>query len=274
MLVTEAKTQQPLILQKPGSFVGGFSYTLAAYAGCEFGCTYCYVPHVLKGLAQRRGGWGSYVDVRSRCVGLLLRQAHKLAGKSIFMSATTDPYQPAEAQMRLTRGLLEALADIPFSFLLISTRSGLVLRDLDIFTDPRMQSRVEIGLSIPSDIPGAHGDLEPCTSKFAGRFRVLQRLHATGVATRVHAAPLARHTPEFFHQASDCADWLWIDGTGHGARRSAAGEKWLYSYDAARFQAKRATELLGVDRVGFGRERFAWRWNRSMIVPQEVTVCS
>jgi hypothetical protein len=265
--ITEAKTQQPLILQKSSSFVGQFDYTLAPYSGCAYGCTYCYVPHVLKGLPEKRGGWGNYVDLRSQCVTLLQRQAAKLEGKSIFLAATTDPYQPQEASALLTRGLLEALADLPFAFLLISTRSGLILRDLDILRDSRMRDRVEVGLSIPSDIPEAHMDLEPHTAKFAGRFTVLRRLRAAGISTRVHAAPLGRHTPAFLVSVGECADWLWIDGTGHGACRSEAGTKWLYTYSEAQQVAERAALLLGTERVGYGRDHFAWRWNGTMIVP-------
>lgn len=279
-VITEAKTQQPLILQKETSFVGGFNFTLAPYTGCEYGCEYCYVPHVLKGLPEKRGGWGNYVDLRSQCVALLQRQAAKLEHMSIFLAATTDPYQPQEAQAKLTRGLLEALADIPFDFLLISTRSGLILRDLDILTDSRMRGRVEVGLSIPSDLPEAHTALEPRTAKFAGRFMVLRRLRAAGVPTRVHAAPLGRHTPAFLDLAGDCADWLWIDGAGHGARRKEAGAKWLYTYGEALHVAEQASLLLGAERVGYGRDRFAWRWNGSMIIPlvvqedMQVSTCS
>lgn len=266
-VIAEAKTRQPLILQKPTSFVGDFTYTLAPYSGCEYACSYCYVPHVLQGMPQKRGGWGNYVDLRSQSVKLVQRQAAKLEDASIFLSATTDPYQPQEAQAKLTRGLLEALADIPFAFLLISTRSGLILRDLDILTDSRMRDRVEVGLSIPSDIPEAHSDLEPRTATFAGRFNVLRRLHAAGISTRVHAAPLGRHTSAFLDLAGECANWLWVDGAGHGARRSEAGAKWLYTYSEAQQVTEQAVSLLGADRVGYGRDRFAWRWNGTRIVP-------
>ena len=277
--IAEAKNQQGLILQKSSSFVGGFTYTLAPYSGCEYGCSYCYVPRILRGLSQKRGGWGAYVDIRSQCVAMLQRQATNLENASIFLSATTDAYQPQEAQAKVTRALLEALADIPFAFLLISTRSGLVLRDLDILADKRMSSRIEVGISIPSDIEDAHRDLEPRTASFKGRFTVLRRLHAAGISTRVHAAPLGRHTPAFLDSVDESADWLWVDGAGHGARRKEMGAKWLYSYKEARQVAEQAAERLGSMRVGYGRDFFAWKWDGARIVSplsvrSEVQKCS
>lgn len=267
--VAEAKTPQPLIQQKPGSFVGDFTFTLAAYSGCEYGCSYCYVPDVLRGLPSKRGGWGNYVDVRFRAVDLLQRKAEQLKGASIFMSATTDPYQPQEAKQRLTRALLEALTEIDFSFLLISTRSGLVLRDLDLFTDSRLRSRLEIGLSVPSDVAKAHEELEPRTSSFKGRLMVARRLTDAGITTRIHIAPLASCTPDFAKKAGESATWLWVDGTGHGARRTLKGQYWLRDYSYAHYWSGLAAQQLGQGRVGYGRDQFAWRWSpeHNRIIP-------
>jgi DNA repair photolyase len=267
--VAVSKTQQPLIKQKPNSFVGDFDYTLAVYSGCEFGCSYCYVPDVQRGLPARRGGWGSYVDLRTQSVELLQRQADRLRGARLFMSATTDPYQPQEARQKLTRQILEALAEMDFSFLLISTRSGLVLRDLDLFTDHRVRERLEIGISIPSDLVHAHDELEPRTCSFRGRLLIAQRLMTEGIAVRIQMAPLAQCTQNFIQRAAACADWIWIDGTGHGALHTPKGKFWLRDYAYARGFATEAALQIGSERVGFGRDRFAWRWDAAQqcIVP-------
>lgn len=269
VVVAEAKTQNPLIAQGVNSFVFGFDYTLAAYSGCAYGCSYCYVPDVQRGLPAKRGGWGTYVDVRSRSVDLLQRRADRLSGASIFLSATTDPYQPQESKEKLTRQMLEALADTDFAFLLISTRSGLVLRDLDILTDSRLRSRVEVGISIPSDIEKAHEELEPRTASFKGRFATALRLRDAGIATRVHAAPLALCTLDFIKKAGESANWIWFDGTGHGARRTPKGQYWLRDYSIAHHWSEIAAEQLGQRRVGYGRDQFAWRWDaaRNQIFP-------
>ncbi|MDQ6661395.1 MAG: hypothetical protein M3Z24_10565 [Chloroflexota bacterium] len=268
-LIAEAKTHNPLILQKKTSFVKDFDYTLASYSGCTYGCSYCYVPVVQHGLPDRRGGWGNYVDIRSRCIESLLKQREKLTGASIFMSATTDPYQPVEAQYRLTRAVLETLAEIPFGFLLISTRSGLVLRDIDLFTDPRLQGRVEIGISIPSDMPEIHAALEPKTALFIGRFTIARRLRDAGIPTRIHAAPLAMHSADFVQCMADSAHWIWFDGAGHGAKTVEPGKSLLYDLAETRRFAREAARGIGKERVGFGRVHYAWRWDRERgrIVP-------
>lgn len=261
--VQQAVTQQPLIWQSRRSFVHQFDWTLAAYSGCAMGCVYCYLPDVLWNLPDKLGGWGNYVHVRSRSVELLARQLDQLEGTSGFMSATTDPYQKVEGEYRLTRRLLEMLVDSKMRFLLISTRGTLVLRDLDIFTDPRMKGRIEIGVSIPSDLDQAHLALEAHTPAFKGRFAVARRLKEAGVPVRIHAAPLVLHTPSFYDRAADCADWLWLDYTQHGARDHPESSFWYYSREEVQALAAGAAQhpSLGEGRLGLGRDRFGWRWD-------------
>ena len=271
-LVQEARTQQPLIWQSSRSFVYHFNWTLAAYSGCSMACAYCYVPDVTRNLPDKLGGWGHYTHVRSRCVELLTRQLGQLDGTSGFMSATTDPYQKAEGEYRLTRRLLETLVDSKMRFLLISTRGTLVLRDLDIFTDPRMKGRIELGISIPSNMDQAHAALEGSTPAFKGRFAVARKLRAAGVPVRIHAAPLVLHTSDFYDMVADCADWLWIDYTQHGAGKHPETSFWYYSRDEVQSLAERAAALpsLGEGRLGFGRDRFGWRWDgaeRRIVAP-------
>ena len=269
-LVQEARTQQPLIWQSRRSFVHQLDWTLAAYSGCAMACNYCYVPDVLWNLPDKLGGWGQYVHVRSHCIELLTRQLDQLDGTSGFMSATTDPYQKVEGEYRLTRRLLETLVDSKMRYLLISTRGTLVLRDLDIFTDARMKGRIEVGISIPTNVSAAHV-LEPYTPAFKGRFTVARKLRDAGVPVRVHAAPLVMHTPDFYDMVADCADWLWIDYSQHGADEDPASAFWFYTREEARSLAERAALLptLGKGRVGYGRDQFGWRWDATArhIVP-------
>jgi DNA repair photolyase len=268
--IQEAKTQQPLIWQSRRSFVHQFDWTLAAYSGCSMACSYCYVPDVLWNLPDKLGGWGQYVHVRSRCVDLLTRQLEQLSGTSGFMSATTDPYQKVEGEYRLTRRMLEMLVDSNMGFLLISTRGTLVLRDIDIFTDPRMKGRIEVGISIPSNMSEAH-ILEPYAPAFKGRFAVARKLREAGVPVRIHAAPLVLHTSSFYDMVAECADWLWIDHSQHGADDNPESTFWYYTREEARSLAERAALLpaLGSGRVGYGRDQFGWRWDgeEKRIVP-------
>lgn len=192
-------------------------------------------------------------------------------GTSGFMSATTDPYQKIEGEYRLTRQLLEKLVDSRVGFILISTRGTLVLRDLDIFTDERLRGRIEVGVSIPSNLPEVHNALEPYTPAFKGRFTVARRLRDAGVPVRIHAAPLALHTPDFYGMAAEAADWLWIDHTQHSVEEDPAKATWLYRKEEVRCLVEEALGRaeLGAHRVGYGRDQFGWRWNAELgcIIP-------
>jgi hypothetical protein len=261
VLITPAKDHNPVIFQTGDSFVNQFTATLAPYQGCEKGCTFCYVPHILKGLPAKLGGWGNYVRPRFRASEFLEKQAPQLTGARIFFAATTDPYQRIEQKYRLTRSLLESLIEIPFEFLLISTRGALVMRDLDIFTDPRMKHRIEIGISITSDLDHVHAACEGDTASYKGRFAIARKLRDAGVPVRIHAAPLGVHSTNFLTTAADSANWLWVDGAGHGARSEEPEQSLLYSYKDARAIAENAKAMLGKDRVGYGSADFGYRWN-------------
>ena len=262
--VTLAPTQGPLIWQKSTSYVGLFyEYTVALYSGCQFGCTYCYVPEVQRGLPSALGGWGGYVRVRPHGVALLERYKEELVGKTLFMSATTDPYQWVERDFLLTRAGLEKLAGMDFSYLLISTRSNLILRDIDILTDKRFRGRIEVGISISSDIPGVRERLEPKTPLYRKRFEVAQALRKHGIPVRIHAAPLAKYSADYLHMISDCADWAWFDGADYGASKPGRNAGLLYEHGEARRHAEDARLFLGEQRVGFGREHFGWKWDHT-----------
>lgn len=106
----------PLIYQPHGAAREYAPLACNLYRGCTHGCTYCYVPGVLRAdkgefhaeVRPKGGGDGSYI------LGQLEREAARLAEKGVkgpvLLSFTTDPYQPAEAKYHLTRQALEILA--------------------------------------------------------------------------------------------------------------------------------------------------------------------
>src|SRR6266536_4340479 len=109
---------------------GGFDFTCNPYLGCTFGCSYCYAAF----LPQNRrpvSEWGRWLSAKRNAVALARKQAKKVAGRAVYMSSVTDPYQPAERSLFLSRGILEAL--VPFQpRLVVQTRGPLVVRDIDV----------------------------------------------------------------------------------------------------------------------------------------------
>src|SRR5688572_3897260 len=96
-----------------------FDYTLNPYRGCGFGCSYCFAAAFVPDLAQR-ADWGNWIEVKDRAIDVV--RSKKLYGKRIFMSSATDPYQPLEAKLGLTRGIVEELLKVQ-ARLVVQTRS-------------------------------------------------------------------------------------------------------------------------------------------------------
>jgi hypothetical protein len=111
-----------------------YTYSLNPYHGCAFNCSYCYAPAFIFDAAARQD-WGSWVAVKANAVALLRSAGRrgKLHGKNVYMSTVTDPYQPIERKLELTRDCLAALRDYPPRLLTIQTRSPLASRDIDRF---------------------------------------------------------------------------------------------------------------------------------------------
>ena len=122
------------ILTKATGFMSAYDYTLNPYHGCTFACTYCYAA-AFSPDEDMKQNWGKWVRAKQNAIDILKRpkQRAKLNGARIFMSSATDAYQPLERTLKLTRGLLEIMADGHTPTLVVQTRSPDVIRDLDLF---------------------------------------------------------------------------------------------------------------------------------------------
>ena len=98
------------LLTKATGFMDAYDFTLNPYSGCSFGCTYCYAAFFSRD-AAKRDNWGYWVSVKANAIDLLKKRRRSLDGKLIYMSSVTDPYQPIERQLKLTRRLLELMAE-------------------------------------------------------------------------------------------------------------------------------------------------------------------
>ncbi len=132
--VSSTKTRE--ILTRATGFMEEYDYTLNPYSGCFFGCTYCYAAFFSRN-SEKRDTWGAWVNVKENAVEALEKQIQTsidtLNGKLIYMSSVTDPYQPVERTLKLTRSLLATLADGHRPKVVVQTRSPDVVRDTDLF---------------------------------------------------------------------------------------------------------------------------------------------
>jgi DNA repair photolyase len=169
-----------------------FDYTLNPYRGCTFGCSYCFAASFVPD-EEMKANWGKWVEAKIRAVDVLRHR--DLRGKKIFMSSATDPYQPLEAKIELTREIVEILAESG-ARLVVQTRSPLVARDIDLLS--RFEY-VRVNMSITTDDEEARKKFEPGCASIGRRLEAIARLIDAGIRTNVCVSPmLPMKDPETF----------------------------------------------------------------------------
>ena len=164
---------------------GGFAWTCNPYLGCTFGCSYCYAAFLPQNRRPKED-WGRWLAAKRNAVEVARRQAPKLAGQTLYLSSVTDPYQPAERSLLLTRGILEAL--VPHQpRLLVQTRGPLLIRDIDLFAQFR---QIRVNVSIPTDSEEVRRAFEPKAPPLAARWQALEEVRAAGVPVGVCVTPM------------------------------------------------------------------------------------
>ncbi|ULL19162.1 radical SAM protein [Paenibacillus sp. H1-7] len=224
----------PKTLLNPASgYLTGYSHTLNPYTGCAFSCTYCYVREMP--VAKFRGEpWGTWVDVKEGAASILAKELVKAKRKgrvTIFMSSSTDPYQPAEYNERLTRSLLEAMVAEQPDFLLVQTRSPLVTRDIDLLL--RLKDRVRISVTVETDLEPVRRAFTPAAPPIAARLGALQRLTAAGLDTQAAISPVLPSSQRFAARLAEvvgrvCIDDFFMGDGSLGKRTERLGIRRIY----------------------------------------------
>ena len=176
------------ILTRATGFMDAYDYTLNPYSGCSFGCTYCYAAFFS---SAKRDSWGRWVSAKDNAEALLSRHRGKLDGKLIYMSSVTDPYQPIERKLKLTRRLLAVIANAHCPRLVVQTRSPDVVRDIDLFQRIHEGGgRVQINITITTDDEDIRQAFEPWCPSNANRLQAACKLRNKGVQTCITMTPL------------------------------------------------------------------------------------
>jgi DNA repair photolyase len=185
-----------------------FDYCLNPYTGCQHNCVYCYARLFMRRYTGHKEEWGKFVDAKVNAPEVLKKQLIRARRGTVWVSSVCDPYQPLEKKYNLTRRCLEQL--IPYQFPVnIQTKSGLVLKDLDIF---RQFEKIEVGLTIATDDEKIAKLFEPMASPIRGRLDALEMLHSKGIRTFVFIGPLLPGNPENLIERIDgIANYVIID---------------------------------------------------------------
>jgi DNA repair photolyase len=169
-----------------------FSQSINPYRGCEHGCIYCYARPSHGYLNLSPG-----LDFESRLfakpeAAALLRAELARPGyrcSPIALGANTDVYQPVERDWKVTRQLIEVLAECEHPFTLV-TKSALVERDLDLLAPMAEKRLVKVFVSLTTLDDALARRMEPRAASPQRRLRAIQALSAAGVPVGVMTAPL------------------------------------------------------------------------------------
>ena len=205
------------VLNGPETTGMGF-WSVNPYVGCAFGCAYCYARYTHRYLMERSSA-GAVLDAALRQDAAAmppwlaferrifvkrnaperLRRALRhgsarhlalLSGEAIVVGTATDPYQPAERRFRLTRGILEVLAEHPGLDVTIITKSPLVTRDVDVLGRLARRSQVSVHVSLITVDRELARRLEPRAPTPEARLRAIACLSAAGIDVGVNVMPV------------------------------------------------------------------------------------
>ncbi len=189
------------------STMGFAEYTVNAYQGCAFGCSYCYVPV----MRARRGQmspepWGAWVEVKTNAADVLRRQMLNVEPEArISIGTAADSWQPVERKYGVAREVLHELGYYPNPVQVV-TRSPLLMRDIDML---QRIPNVWVGISIPTFDDAVRRVFEPNAPTIPARARLVRALAEAGINVRLFWCPLlpgvtdnARAAREYLEEAA------------------------------------------------------------------------
>jgi DNA repair photolyase len=169
-----------------------FAASINPYRGCEHGCIYCYARNYHEYLGFSAGlDFETRILVKEDAPELLRRElgSNRWRPQVLGISGATDPYQPIERKLELTRRCLEVLVEYRNPVAIV-TKNALVTRDRDLLSNLAEVGAVSVALSIPSLSGELTGVMEPRTSHPRERLKAISRLSEQGIPCGVMVAPV------------------------------------------------------------------------------------
>jgi len=175
------------ILTEAKGFMDSYDYTLNPYSGCSFGCNYCYAAFFSRS-AEDKDSWGRWIRVKDNALQLLRKWRKKpLIDRTIYISSVTDPYQPIEKRLELTRSILRELLQYHRPRIVIQTRSPLVTRDIDLF---KQFAAIQINMTVTTDNEDVRKAFEPFCPSNTIRLKAIKEVSDAGVQSCITMTPL------------------------------------------------------------------------------------
>ncbi len=169
-----------------------FDRSINPYRGCEHGCVYCYArpSHTYLGLSAGLD-FETKIFAKTNAAELLRKELSRgdRAGSMIALGANTDPYQPVEKQLRITRSVLEVLSEFEQP-ITITTKSSLVARDIDLLAPMAAKGLAKVLISIGTLDAHIARTMEPRANSPARRIEAIARLSQAQIPAGVIVAPI------------------------------------------------------------------------------------
>jgi len=170
----------------------GFDRSINPYRGCEHGCIYCFArpTHAFLGLSPGLD-FETRILIKPDAAKLLKEELAKPGYRPavIAMGTNTDPYQPLEKRLRITRSLLEVLSECLHPVAIV-TKSALIQRDIDLLAPMAALGLAAATISLTTLDPKLSRVMEPRTASPARRLETIRALSSAGIPTGVLAAPM------------------------------------------------------------------------------------
>jgi len=180
-------------------------YVINPYIGCSHGCKYCYASF-MKRFTGHKENWGDFIDIKRCSKSIDLK---KISKKNVFLSSVTDCYNEYEEKYCITQSILEQLVNSDCN-LSISTKSKLILRDLDIL---KKIKNLTVSISINTLDEKFKNDMDNASS-IKERLETLKKLHEKGIYTILFMSPIFPYITEWkdiINISKDYVDEYWFE---------------------------------------------------------------
>ena len=180
-------------------------YVINPYIGCTHGCKYCYASF-MKRFTGHNEEWGEFIDIKHCDKKINLK---KISKKNVFLSSVTDCYNELEEKNLITRNILEQLVNSD-CYLSISTKSKLILRDIDIL---KKIKNLTVSMSINTLDEKFRNDMDNASS-IKDRLETLKKLHENGIYTVLFMSPIFPYITEWkeiIELSKEFIDEYWFE---------------------------------------------------------------
>ncbi len=244
-----------------------FDRSINPYRGCEHGCTYCYArpTHAYLGLSPGLD-FESRIFVKEDAAALLRAELGKPGYKCamIALGANTDPYQPIERKLKITRSVLEVLREFRHPVGIV-TKSALVARDIDMLAEMARDRLAMVAVSITTLDRALARKMEPRAATPERRLETIAALSAAGIPTMVMTAPMIPSLNDMeLERLLEAAAERGAKGAGYTLLRVPLEIKDMFEEWLATHAPNKAKHVMSLLRDTHGGKPYLSQWGTRM----------